>query len=511
MDKKEVLFEVQHIYKSFSGVPVLKDLGFSIKKGEIHALMGENGAGKSTIIKIITGIYTKDAGSFLHNGKEVKINGKKDSEKIGISTIFQELSLIPVLSVAENIYLGKESVNIFGKVNKKERLKKAQELIDQYEFPLRADEKVENLSIAQKQLVEILKALSTKASILIMDEPTASLTTTESQHLFKIIRELSYKGVSILYISHRMEEVYALSDAITVLRDGRRMGTYARGEVEPEEIIRLMIGKDITDKDSYAEPSKNSGKKPVLEVEHLKIPGVIQDVSFQVYPGEILGLSGLIGAGRTEVLRAVFGADPTASGSVKIKGNRLSLRSVKEAVKYGIGYVPEDRALEGFVPLCSIKQNLMSSNLDWVKTGKFFVNVKKEEGVTGEAITKFDIRPDMPDQLVINLSGGNQQKVVLGKWLERDLTLLLVDEPTAGVDVGAKDEIYRLLKALVKDGGAVLLVSSDLNELLKLSNRILVLRNGGIIKEALGGSVNEEQILAYASGLRQEEEEIYEQ
>lgn len=501
MAEKDTLFEVKHVYKSFSGISVLKDLTFSLKKGEIHALMGENGAGKSTIIKIITGVYTKDKGNFFYKGKEVSINNKKDSERLGISTIFQELSLIPSLTVAENIYLGKETINAGRAIRKKERIQKTEELIKRYHFPISANEKIENLSIAQKQLVEILKALSADAEILIMDEPTASLTTTESNHLFKIIKELSKKGVTILYISHRMEEVYALSDSITVLRDGKKMGTYQRSEITPEEIIRLMIGKEIKERKSYANSINNEGKTPLVNVKNLKIPGMIEDISFQIYPGEILGLSGLIGSGRTEIIRAIFGTDRTASGDVEIKGKKLSLRSVKEAVKNGIGYVPEDRALEGYVPLCSIKQNVVSCNLDWINKGRIFVNKEKENRVTKEAIDRFDIKPDIPEQLTVNLSGGNQQKVVLGKWLERNLTLLMVDEPTAGVDVGAKDEIYRLLKELVAKGAAVLLVSSDINELLKLSNRILVLRNGRIEREVSGGTADAEQILSYASGL----------
>lgn len=501
MEKTQVLFEAKNIYKSFSGVPVLQNLDFSVNKGEIHALMGENGAGKSTLIKIITGVYTKDAGTFLYDGKEVLIHGKKDAEKLGISTIFQELSLVPALTVAENIYLGKEKTNAVGHIRKRERQKMAENLIQQYNFPVSADSRVENLSIAQKQLVEILKALSTKASILIMDEPTASLTTTESKHLFEIIRELAKNGVSIIYISHRMEEVYSLADKITILRDGKKIGTYQKGEITPGEMIRFMIGKEIASQNSYATPSDNQGKTPLLEVNHLKIPGIIDDVSFEVYPGEILGLSGLIGSGRTEIVRAIFGVDTTASGAVKIKGKKLSLRSIKEATLHGIGYIPEDRAEEGFVPLCSIKQNLISCNFDWINRVRFFANREKENVVTEEAMNKFDIKPNFPAQLLINLSGGNQQKVVLGKWLERNLSLLLVDEPTAGVDVGAKDEIYQLIREQVEKGAAVILVSSDLNELLKLSNRILILRNGIIIKEALGGSVNEEQVLAYASGI----------
>lgn len=505
MEQSSVLLEVRHICKSFSGVPVLKDLGFAIKKGEIHALMGENGAGKSTVIKIITGVYTKDSGEIIYGGKQVQINSRGDASKLGISTIFQELSLIPTLTVAENIYLGRERTGLLGAIKKKERQRLVEELIAAYDFPLSAHELVENLSIAQKQLVEILKALSVEASMIIMDEPTASLTTTESKHLFKIIRELAARGVSILYISHRMEEVYELSDTITVLRDGCKVGTYARDEVTPEDIIRHMIGKDLQDNESYAKPSDNTGKAPILEVEHLRIPGVIEDVSFQVFPGEILGLSGLIGSGRTEIVRAIFGADRAAAGTIKIRGGKLSPGSIRESVENGIGYVPEDRGQEGFVPLMSVKQNIVSCNFDWISRKRFFTAVKKENQVADQAVKAFNIKPANPDQLVINLSGGNQQKVVLGKWLERELTLLMVDEPTAGVDVGAKDEIYHLIHELVETGSAVLLVSSDLNELLKLSNRILVLRGGRIIRELPGGSVNEEQILAIASGLGEEE------
>ena len=502
MEKENAVLSVQHIYKSFSGIPVLQDVDFSLRKGEIHALMGENGAGKSTLIKIITGVYTKDSGEIFMNGNEVSIGNRTDSARLGISTIFQELSLVPALSVAENIYLGREKTGALGSIRKKERQKLTQELIDRYHFPVKAETKIENLSIAHKQLVEILKALSVDASVLIMDEPTASLTTTESNHLFQIIRQLADSGVSILYISHRMEEVHALADRITVLRDGKKIGTYDKSSVSPEEIIRYMIGKDVVNTEAYAKPSNNEGKTPILTVKDLRIPGIIDGVDFEVYPGEILGLSGLIGSGRSEIVRAVFGADPTASGDVRINGKKLSLRSVREAAENGIGYVPEDRALEGFVPLMSIRNNLISPSFDWINNGKLFVNRAKEKEVCDDAMTRFNIRPNMPDQLVANLSGGNQQKVVVGKWMERRLSLLMVDEPTAGVDVGAKDEIYQLLDKLVKEGAAVLLVSSDLNELLKLANRILVLRGGKIIREVQGGSVTEDQILTIASGLQ---------
>lgn len=506
MIKDEYIIECSNIVKTFSGVTVLDNAELHIKKGEIHALMGENGAGKSTIIKIITGVHSMDSGEILYDGKPVKIRNRADAQKLGISTVFQELSLIPALSVAENIMLGREHTNRFGLLDKKSCAREVQKIINRYGFHVRATDLVETLSIAQRQTVEILKGLAMDASLLILDEPTASLTATESKHLFEIIHALTEKGVSILYISHRLEEVYAHADAITVLRDGKYVGRYEKKDVTPQQIVKAMINKDISNMDLFAKPSCNEGKTPLLSVRDLCVKDSIQHVSFDLYPGEVLGLSGLVGSGRTEVLHAIFGSDPTASGDITVEGKPYRRGSIQAAIGMGIGLVPEDRALEGYVPLSSIRENMVSANFDWINRAKLFVDNAREKLVADEAIQKLKVKPADPNAHMLNLSGGNQQKVVLGKWLSRELKILLVDEPTAGVDVGAKDEIYALIQNLQASGAAVLLVSSDLTELLKLSNRILVLRNGGVIRELLGGEADEERLLTIASGMEEEKQ-----
>ncbi|MCC8179910.1 MAG: sugar ABC transporter ATP-binding protein, partial [Planctomycetes bacterium] len=339
--------------------------------------------------------------------------------------------------------------------------------------------------------------------LLIMDEPTASLTTRETEHLFRIIRDLTTRGVSILYISHRMEEVYSLMDRITILRDGRKIGTFARDEISPEDIIRHMIGHNLTG-NVYAAPKDTSGKSPVLSVRSLRVPGAVNGISFDVFPGEVVCLSGLMGSGRTETLRAIFGMEAQATGEITVAGKKASIRSPGQALPLGIGFVPEDRRLEGFVPMLSIRDNINSANYDWINRHGWFTNSRREAEVAADAIASLSIRPANPAAQVITLSGGNQQKTVLGKWFARDLKLLLVDEPTAGVDVGAKNEIYALIADLLKKDVGVLLASSDLEEVLRLANRILILHKGRIIKEAPGGSVNQEQLLTIASGLDQE-------
>ena len=326
----------------------------------------------------------------------------------------------------------------------------------------------------------------------------------ESKHLFEIVHSLTEQGVSILFISHRLEEVYEHADIMTVLRDGRFVGTYRKTEVTPQQIVKAMINKDISNVHLFAPPSQNGGKTPRLQVRDLCVKGSVQHVDFEVYPGEVLGLSGLVGSGRTEVLRAIFGADPTASGEIRVDGVSYKRGSIPAAIKMGFGFIPEDRALEGYVPLSTVRENIISANFDWINRSGLFTNRKREHTVAQEQIQKLGVRPSEPDMHVINLSGGNQQKVVLGKWLSRELKVLLVDEPTAGVDVGAKDEIYAHLQRLQEKGASVLLVSSDLTELLKLSNRILVLRKGSIIRELYGGEVNEEQLLTIASGMEEE-------
>ncbi|MGI6030821.1 MAG: sugar ABC transporter ATP-binding protein [Eubacteriales bacterium] len=497
VERGQVLLEARHINKSFNGIQVLNDVHFDVRKGEVHSLMGENGAGKSTLIKIITGAYTRDSGELYYAGQEIDIQNRQDAARYGIAVIFQELSSIPTCTVAQNILLGREpTIGPF--IDRKKLESQVTDLINEYGFPLKATDMVESLSIAQRQMVEILKALSTNANIIIMDEPTASLSAGESEILFSIIRRLRDKDVSIIYISHRLEEVYMLSDRLTVLRDGKNVTTLEKGEIDPKEVINLMIGKTLEENESSGvlrEPTGEVG----LEVRHLTAPGKLRDVSFQLHRGEILGISGLVGSGRTELLRAIYGADRFASGEILLEGKPYR-PSLKKSVQNGIGLIPEDRRNQGFVPLLSINKNVALTSYDHLSSGGV-VSGKQEKTLAQKAVDHIDIRPKRIDIPVGNLSGGNQQKVVLGKWLMRDLKLLLIDEPTAGIDVGAKDEIYSHINALADSGVMVLLVTSDLPELIKLSHRILVMRKGAIIKEFTTGSVTEEDVLQASSGI----------
>lgn len=498
----EYALEARNINKSFSGVQVLTDAHLEIKQGELHALMGENGAGKSTLIKIITGVYSKDSGSIYINGEPVKIESRLDSERNGVAVVFQELSLIPTLSVAENIYLGREPLNKLKLVNHRKLVKQADALIKQYSFPLNAADTVESLSIASRQLVEILKALSTDASLVIMDEPTASLNAQESERFFEIIESLKEKGVSILYISHRLEEVYRLADRLTILRDGFNVKTLEKAEIIPEEVIRLMIGKSI----DVREESGNlriSKKEIGLEVKNLTAKGRLSDVSFSVHRGEILGIGGLVGSGRTELLRCLFGVDPFDSGEIILDGKSYR-PSISKSLKQGIGLIPEDRRTQGFIPILSQTRNIALTSYDHLAKAGFVANRKEKQTAVG-AVGKLDIRPANPDMKVINMSGGNQQKVVLAKWLIRDLKLLLVDEPTAGIDVGAKDEIYNHLNQLAESGVMIILVSSDLPELIKLSHRVIILRRGAKVMTFDTGSISETDVLSASSGIIQTE------
>lgn len=503
MSKDGKLLEMIDIEKKFNGVSVLKKVNLDIVPGEVHALMGENGAGKSTLIKILTGVYPKDDGKIIFNGKECEINSRQDAAKLGIGVIYQELSLIPTLSVTQNIMLGKEKKH-FGFLKSKEMRNKVKELIDYYDFGLNPDAIVETLSIAQRQTVEILKALSEDSSLIIMDEPTASLSSKESEALFKIIHQLREKGVSILYISHRLEEVFRLSDRLTVLRDGQKVATLTKEEINPASVIRMMIGKEISEA-TASRPLHCSENETVLKVSNLNKKGVFQDINFELHRGEILGIGGLVGAGRTEVIRCIYGADKYDSGEILFEGKKLS-NSVNKNIANGFGLIPEDRRNQGFTPLLSIERNVALTNYDVLASGSI-VKARSEKNLGVEMVNKLDIRPNNSSVPVGNLSGGNQQKVVLGKWLARDLKVLLVDEPTAGIDIGAKDEIYKLLDQLAEQGVSIILVSSDLQELLRVSHRILVFRKGRIFKEFHEGVVTQEDILMASSGITDNKEE----
>ncbi len=494
------LLECRNIIKSYSGVTVLKDVDFSMKRGEIHAVVGENGAGKSTLIKIITGVTPRDSGEIVFNGHNIPIeHSKTAAQRMGIAVIYQELSLIPGLTVAQNIYLTREPMLAGGLINYKKMNADAQALIDKYNFPLKATSPIESLSIAHRQLVEILKALSSNASLIIMDEPTSCLTSTETGALFDIIRQLKANGVSVLYISHRMEEVYSLSDRVTVLRDGKKVTVLEeKANLQPEKIIQLMIGRALTEHEAKHQLVKKQGEV-VLQVDHLTSVGRFYDISFKLVKGEVLGFSGLVGAGRTELVRAIYGIDSFDSGTINFESKPYK-PSVTKSIASGFGFVPEDRRQQGILGLISMVENIGITNLDTL--AKFgFVSGGKEMALCKRGIELLNIKPNNPAIKVGNLSGGNQQKVVVGKWLVRDAKVFIIDEPTAGIDVGAKDELYETIDKLAAQGVSVIIVSSDLEELIKVSDRIIVLREGRIIKEFNEGYVTAEDILRASSGI----------
>ena len=495
-----VFLEAKGLYKQFSGVEVLHGVDLDVRYGEVHALMGENGAGKSTIIKIITGVFTKDAGDIYIDGKLAEINNRHDSSALGIQVIYQELSLIPALSVTENIFLGQEESKLgwLGKRSMKERV---QSLIGHYGFELNPDAIVETMGMAQRQMAEILKALAFKAKLIIMDEPTSSLSAAESEKLFETIDGLRKRGVGILYISHRLEEVYRLSDRLTVMRDGNIVGVLKKGEIDSRKVTTMMIGREVGGEEERGS-SRRYGEH-MLEVKNLSYSHMLKDVNFTAYGGEILGIGGLVGSGRTELIRCIFGAAKRSGGTITLNGRPVS-QKIKKNIRIGFGYVPEDRRVEGLVPQLSMEKNITIASYDRL-AAVGFVQRRREIDWAERAIKSYDIRPPMRNLTAINLSGGNQQKVILGRWLSRDPELLLLDEPTVGVDVGVKMDLYRLLRELADTGTIVVMVSSDLAELVHLSDRILVMRDGQFFEEFARGRATQEAILLAASGVHTDE------
>ncbi|MGJ4850064.1 sugar ABC transporter ATP-binding protein [Bacillota bacterium Meth-B3] len=491
------IVEMKGIEKVFAHAHALKGVDFSVRKGEVHALLGENGAGKSTLIKVLTGVYPKDGGEIWFDGQPVEIASRDDAMRLGIAVIFQEFSLIPTLCVTQNILLGREKRKL-GILRKKAMRQEVAELIRRFDFPLNPDDIIEMLSVAQKQMVEILKALSTNARLIIMDEPTASLSAKESEMLYKIIRQLRDRGVAIIYISHRLEEVFALSDRITVLRDGMLVATIDHEDIEPDRIVRMMIGKQLSDATASRRLSI-SPNRTVLEVRNLSSLGRFEDVSFEVKAGEVVALTGLVGSGRTEILRSIFGADRYDSGEILFEGEKLPFGTAK-VIALGFGLIPEDRRTQGFIPLLSVERNVACTNYDALSR-RGFVQRNRERALGRRAVKLVDLRPANPLVSVGNLSGGNQQKAVLAKWLTRDLKVILVDEPTVGIDIGAKDEIYNFIDTVASQGVAVLLVSSDIAEVLRVAHRIIVMKEGRIIHEFNDGVATQEDILLTASGI----------
>lgn len=494
----EYLVNMRGIDKRFPGVHALKACNFQLKAGEVHALVGENGAGKSTLMKILTGVYKKDQGTIFYKDKEVAIDNTKSAQELGISIIHQELNLMPDLTVAENIFIGREKKKLFGLLTDDESInREAEFLLKSMNVDISPTEKIEELTVAQQQMVEIAKALSFDSEVLIMDEPTAALTESEIDELFRIIGDLQSKNVGIVYISHRMEELKKICNTVTVMRDGVYINTKKMSDIGIDEIIQMMVGREIFEEVHDASP--NLSHEILLEVKNMKKGKRIKDVSFQLKKGEILGFAGLMGAGRTEVARCLFGADSMDEGHIFLRGNAVQINSPKDAVELGIGYLSEDRKRYGVVLGLSVDNNISMSTMGKF-TSKFGILKNKESSENSlRFIDALSIKTPNKDQLVRNLSGGNQQKVIIAKWLTRDCDVLIFDEPTRGIDVGAKSEIYKMMNELVDQGKSIIMISSELPEILRMSHRVMVMCEGRITGELNRTDANQEKIMAYAT------------
>lgn len=489
---------MEGINKSFPGVQALKDCRFELMSGEVHALVGENGAGKSTLVKILTGVYQKDLGHIFYKGKEINIVNPKAAQEIGISIIHQEFNLMPHLTVAQNIFIGRESRSRFRLFLDDEEInRKTKELLKILHVEIDPEEKVSNLTVAKQQLVEIAKALSFNAEVLIMDEPTAALSDSEIVELFTIIRKLKQKGVGIIYISHRMEELKQIADRITVMRDGQYIGTAKMEEISIDKIISMMVGREI-----YATSRSqeiNNNREIVLRVENLNRGREIKNVNFILKKGEILGFAGLMGAGRTEVARAIFGADPVESGDIYVYGKKVNIKSPYDAIKYGIGYLSEDRRRYGLMLGLDVEVNMTLPTIKRFLKRLGVIDRKNSTKVCTDFVERLKIKTPSLKQKVKNLSGGNQQKVIIGKWLIRNCDILIFDEPTRGIDVGAKNEIYKLLNELVSEGKSIIMISSELPEILRMSHRIIVMCEGKITGELSASEASQELVMKYAT------------
>lgn len=488
--------EMRGIEKAFGSNPVLKNVDFLVSAGEVHALAGENGAGKSTLMKILQGVYQKDAGQILVNGAEVVITDTFAARKAGIGMVFQEFSLIPTLTVAQNIYLTNEPMKL-GLISDSKAVAMARKIFREMEVEIDPTRTVENIPTALWQLTEIAKALAQNAKVLIMDEPTASLAKHEADGLFALIERLKAKGIAIVYISHRMDEIYRIADRITVLRDGVKVMTDSLKAVSPEQIVEAIVGRKAAAHLVHKSRVEKISADVVLEVENLSAGPKLQNASLKVHRGEILGLAGLMGSGRTELVNALFGVNKTTGGSVKINGKSVNITSPDEAIKNGIGLIPEDRRAQGLVLDHPVTENLTLPLLDQLRVGGL-LSKKKVLAKSQEIIEQFSIKLAYPGIRVGALSGGNQQKVVIGKWLGTDPDILLMDEPTAGVDIGTKSEILDLVRKIADSGKSVILISSELPELLSVSDRILVLKDGQVSKSLNRDEIPTEEFLQLA-------------
>ena len=490
------LLKMKGIDKSFPGVHALDHVDLQVKSGEVHALMGENGAGKSTLMKILTGIYTKDEGTIEFEGKEVAFTTPKEAQNAGIAIVHQELNMMNHLTVAQNIFIGREMMN-GGLINDARMNAEARKLFQKLDIDIDPAETMGNLTVGKQQMCEIAKAISREVKLIVFDEPSAALTETEIEELFKIIRDLKQKGLGIIYISHRMDEIKVITDRVTVMRDGCYVGTLITKDCTKSDIINMMVGRVI-----YETPKQISNVPKdapvVLKVEHLNAGRMVKDVSFELRKGEILGFSGLMGAGRTETARAIFGADQKDSGKIYINGVEVDIKTTEDAVKHGIGYLSEDRKRFGLVVQKSVTENTTLAALsDFVKG--MFIDKAKEKKATKEYIETLKVKTPSEDQLIMNLSGGNQQKVVIAKWLLKNCDILIFDEPTRGIDVGAKSEIYQLMNELAKQGKSIIMISSEMTEILRMSDRVIVMCEGRVTGELPIEEVTQEKIMNVAT------------
>lgn len=495
------ILELKNISKRFSGVEVLHQVSFSLKRGEVHALLGENGAGKSTLVKVVTGVHQPDGGEIYLNGTQTHFSDALDARKAGIAAIYQELTLFPDLDAAENIFVGRQPTTAGGRIDWRKLYSEAEALIASLGVRLDLKQKARNLSIAQQQTIEIARAFSINARILIMDEPTSSLTLNEVADLFGLVRRLRDGGTSVIFISHRIEELFELADRVTVLRDGSYIDTRQLNEVSRDDLIRMMVGRTI----SNLFP-KQAGKpgEVILKVDGLTGRGGFENVSFELRRGEILGMAGLIGAGRTEVARAIFGVEPATAGTIEVKGQPVAITSPEQAIRLGIAYVPEDRHAHGIIPPMNLVANISLPMLDEYAVGGWLKG-KMERSAALQSARLMEVRANNMLQTAGELSGGNQQKVLLAKWLATNPDILILDEPTRGIDVGTKAAVHALMNKLAGQGMAILMISSELPEVLGMSDRILVMREGNVTAQLSRAEATQEKILHFATQSAQTE------
>ncbi|EMP6170924.1 sugar ABC transporter ATP-binding protein [Citrobacter amalonaticus] len=494
----ETFLQMNHITKRFPGVLALSNVNFTLRKGEVHALLGENGAGKSTLMKILSGVYQPDEGDIIFEGKPVSFSDPLSAQNAGITIIHQEFNLFPELTVEENIFIGREFCkNNRWRLDEKQQRQVATEILQKLNLNISPETLVSDLTVAQQQMVEIAKAISVNAKILIMDEPTAALTETEIESLFQVTRLLKAQGTGIVYISHRLEELALIADRATVMRDGQYIDTVDYETAKISELIAMMVGRELGN--IYPRREARTHQEPVLEVNGLTRKGVLNNIDFTLNRGEILGFAGLMGAGRTELARAIFGADPIDSGTIKLNGKTIVIKGISDAIAQGISYLTEDRKKEGLALNLSVERNIMLGNYPEYADRFGHVDSKRCQQTSEEQVRTLRIKTPHLEQAALNLSGGNQQKIIIARWVCKDTDILIFDEPTRGIDVGAKLEIYELMNRLVAKGKSIIMISSELPEVLGMCDRILVMRSGRITGELTADNATQEKIMQYAT------------